>query len=58
VKVYVAGLYLAQKSSDPNAIIKSDSPKRIAMQFGHGHAHFTGLNAENSSLPLADLRDR
>jgi hypothetical protein len=24
VKVYVAGLYLAQKSSDPNAIIKSE----------------------------------
>ena len=27
VKVYVAGLYLEQKSSDPNAILKSDSPK-------------------------------
>jgi hypothetical protein len=33
VKVYVAGLYLEQKSSDPNAIMKSDGPKRIVMQF-------------------------
>jgi Chalcone isomerase-like len=35
VKVYVAGLYLEQKSSDPGAIIKSDAPKRIVMQFLH-----------------------
>jgi len=33
VKVYVAGLYLEQKSSDPGAIIKADAPKRIVMQF-------------------------
>ena len=36
VKVYVAGLYLEQKSSDPNAIMKSDTPKRIVMHFVHG----------------------
>ncbi len=36
VKVYVAGLYLAQRSSDPSAIIKADAPKRIVMQFVHG----------------------
>ena len=36
VKVYVAGLYLEQKSSDPNAILKSDTPKRIVMHFVHG----------------------
>jgi hypothetical protein len=36
VKVYVVGLYLQQKSSDPNAIIKADAPKRIVMQFVHG----------------------
>ena len=36
VKVYVAGLYLEQKSSDPSAIIKADAPKRIVMQFVHG----------------------
>ena len=33
VKVYVAGLYLTQKSSDPNAIVKADAPKRIVMHF-------------------------
>jgi hypothetical protein len=36
VKVYVAGLYLEQKSSDPGAIIKADAPKRIVMHFVHG----------------------
>jgi hypothetical protein len=33
VKVYVASLYLTQKSSDPNAIVKADAPKRIVMHF-------------------------
>ncbi len=36
VKVYVAGLYLEQKTSDANAIIKSDAPKQIVMKFLHG----------------------
>jgi len=36
VKVYVAGLYLEQKSSDANGIIKSDAPKQIVMKFLHG----------------------
>jgi hypothetical protein len=35
VKVYVAGLYLEQKSSDANAIIKADAPKRIVLRFVH-----------------------
>jgi hypothetical protein len=35
VKVYVAGLYLDQKSTDADAIIKSDAPKRIVMHFLH-----------------------
>jgi len=35
VKVYVVGLYLEQKSSDPSAIIKADAPKRIVMRFVH-----------------------
>jgi Chalcone isomerase-like len=35
VKVYVGGLYLQQKSSDPSAIIKADAPRRIVMQFLH-----------------------
>ncbi|HYA24046.1 MAG TPA: chalcone isomerase family protein [Terriglobales bacterium] len=33
VKVYVAGLYLETKSSDPNAILKADAPKQMVMQF-------------------------
>ncbi|MGC2196849.1 MAG: chalcone isomerase family protein [Terriglobales bacterium] len=36
VKVYVAGLYLERKSSDPSTIIKADAPKRIVLQFLHG----------------------
>jgi hypothetical protein len=36
VKVYVAGLYLPQKSSDAVAIINADAPKRIVMHFLHG----------------------
>ncbi len=35
VKVYVAGAYLEQKASDPDAIIKSDAPKQITMHFLH-----------------------
>jgi hypothetical protein len=35
VKVYVGGLYLEQKSTDPDAIIKTDAPKRIVMHFLH-----------------------
>ena len=36
VKVYVAGLYLEQRSSDSGAIIKAEAPKRIVMQFVRG----------------------
>jgi len=35
VKVYVIGLYLESKSSDPQAIIASSGNKRIAMHFVH-----------------------
>ena len=35
IKVYVAGLYLEQKSSDPSAILKAEAPKRIVMHFVH-----------------------
>ena len=34
-KIYVAGLYLQQKSADSDAIIKSDAPKRIVLQVTH-----------------------
>ena len=33
MKVYVAGLYLTQKSSDGPAIIQADAPKRIVLHF-------------------------
>jgi hypothetical protein len=36
VKVYVAGLYLEQKSSDSAVIMKADAPKQIVMHFLHG----------------------
>jgi hypothetical protein len=32
-KVYVAGLYLAAKSSDADAILAADSPRRLVMEF-------------------------
>ena len=32
-KVYVAGLYLERKSSDPGAILNADAPKRVVMHF-------------------------
>ncbi|NTV81652.1 MAG: hypothetical protein HGA24_09555, partial [Candidatus Aminicenantes bacterium] len=33
IKVYVAGLYLEQRSADPAAIVGSDSTKRVVMHF-------------------------
>ena len=50
VKVYVAGLYLEQKSTDPNAIIKADAPKRIVMQFLHGASKNQMSDAFNESF--------
>ncbi len=50
VKVYVAGLYLEQKSSDPSAIIKADAPNRIVMQFLHGASKSQMANAFNESF--------
>lgn len=32
-KVYVGGLYLTAKSSDPSAILAADEPRRLIMQF-------------------------
>ncbi len=50
VKVYVAGLYLEQKSSDPNAIIKADAPKQIVMHFVHGASKNQMTDAFNESF--------
>jgi hypothetical protein len=36
VKVYVGGLYLEKKTSDPAAVIASDAPKRVVLQFVYG----------------------
>lgn len=36
VRVYVAGLYLKEKSSNPQEILKSDSPKYLRMVFLRG----------------------
>ncbi|HEY6098924.1 MAG TPA: chalcone isomerase family protein [Anaeromyxobacter sp.] len=33
VKVYAGGLYLAQPSGDPEAIVAADAPKRVRMVF-------------------------
>jgi hypothetical protein len=36
VKVYVAGLYLEEKSSDADHILSADSPRRIVLHFVRG----------------------
>ena len=50
VKVYVAGLYLEQKSSDANAIIKADARKRIVMHFVRGASKDQMANAFEESF--------
>jgi len=50
VKVYVAGLYLVQKSSDPGTILKSDAPKRIVMHFVHTASKNQMSDAFNDSF--------
>ena len=50
VKVYVAGLYLEQKSSDAGAIIKADARKRIVMHFVHGVSKNQMADAFDESL--------
>lgn len=37
VKVYVAGLYLAMKSSSPDEILTADTPRRMVLHFISGH---------------------
>ena len=50
VKVYVAGLYVEQKSSDPKVIIGADAPKRIVMQFLHAASKNQMTDAFNESF--------
>ena len=58
IKVYVAGLYLEQKTSDANAIIKTDAPKQIVMKFLHGasKSQMTDAFAESFQGNAPDAR--
>lgn len=64
VKVYVAGLYVAQPSSDPAAILSADAARRIDMVFVRdvgkdkiADAFRTGFE-KNSASELGKLEDR
>ena len=50
VKVYVAGLYLEQKSAGADAVLKADRPKRIVLQFLHGASKNQITNAFDESF--------
>jgi hypothetical protein len=50
IKVYVVGLYLEQKSSDPDAIVQAYAPKQIVMQFLHGVSKGRIANAFDDSF--------
>ena len=50
LKVYVAGLYVEHKSSDPRALIQADAPKRIVMQFVHSASKSQLADAFNDSF--------
>ena len=50
VKVYVAGLYLEQKSSDADAIVKAEAPRRVVMQFVRGVSKSQLADAFNESF--------
>jgi hypothetical protein len=61
IKVYVAGLYLAEKSSDPASILTADSPRMTRMNFRFGvkagqlcDAWKEGLE-NNTSNPSAEV---
>ena len=62
IKVYVAGLYLTEKMSDPEAILGADSARQTAMEFRFGvsaekmcAAWKEGLD-KNTASPSDDLR--
>lgn len=50
IKMYVVGLYLEQKSSDPDAIVQAYAPKQIVMQFLHGVSKGGIANAFDDSF--------
>jgi hypothetical protein len=49
LKIYVAGLYVQEKSSDPD-VIMADAPKRIVMQFTHAASKSQMTDAFNDSF--------
>lgn len=62
IKVYVGGLYLAEKSSSAERVLSADSPRIMVMHFLYGvskdqmcDAWNEGLEA-NTSNPSADLK--
>ena len=63
-KVYVAGLYLAQKNSNADAILSADTPRRIVLQFLRGVSANQMCGALNDGLKdntpnaSAELRQR
>lgn len=64
IKVYVAGLYLTEKSNDASAILQADSARRTAMEFRFGvgaekmcDAWKEGLEA-NTANPSAELKGK
>jgi hypothetical protein len=50
IKLYLVGLYLEQKSSDPDAIVQAYAPKQIVMQFLHGVSNGRIANAFDDSF--------
>jgi chalcone isomerase-like protein len=50
VKVYVAGLYLAAKETDPEKIFAADEPRHLVMQFVHDVDKGKMCNAWNEAL--------
>jgi hypothetical protein len=62
VNVYAGGLYLAQRASDPNAIVAADAPKRVRMVFLRGvkkgqvmDAYREGFEKNSKGPGLPDL---
>ena len=62
--VYVAGLYLVEKSTDPEAILKSDAPRMMVMHFVRdvdakaiNKAWFEGLD-DNTKNVTPELKDK
>ena len=65
IKVYAGGLYVAQKSADPAALIALESPKRMVMQFIYKEVERAKLDeawnegfANNSGAQLPALKSR